>query len=363
MTVSRGVGALLAALALAAGVLAGCGAGSSGQTSASTASTSTPTATAAAVTQPVVTAVTTPTVPAKDLPGTGRPIVHLGDMNTQEQFIIGQLYQVALQHLGYTVYLNRNVGGSFSERVPALQHGTLDLYPEYLGEWNSSIANLHRRFRTLAASYAAGERYARRQGLRLLPPTPYSYTSCLAVLSQYAAANHVYSIPQLAHGPGIILGSSAVMQVIADGLPRVEQKYHLHPGYVQPISVGLQYWWLNTGDVQAAFCNTTDPLLNSPKYVMLADPLHVFGYGNVVPVTSRRVLREEGPAFARTIEKIDSLLTLRAMRGLNAEIELGGHNPTNIAYQFLAGNRVIIPPARYAPVPATTTAAATNTSS
>ena len=360
---SRGVAAVSATVALAAGVLAGCGAGSGGQTATSSTSTGGTTATAAAITQPVVTAVTTPTVPAKDLPGTGKPVVHLGDMNTQEQFIIGQLYQVALQHLGYTVYLNRNVGGSFSERVPALQHGTLDIYPEYLGEWNSSIAHLHRRFRTLAASYAAGERYARRHGLRLLPPTPYSYTSCVAVLSQYAAENHVYSIPQLARGPGIILGASAVLQVIADGLPRLEHVYHLHPAYVQPISVGLQYWWLNTGDVQAAFCNTTDPLLKSPRYVMLADPKHVFGYGNVVPVTSRRVLKAEGPAFARTIERIDSLLTLEAMRGLNAEIELGGHNPTNIAYQFLAGNHVIIPPARYAPVPTTTTAtsATTNT--
>ena len=68
--------------------------------------------------------------------------------------------------------------------------------------------------------------------------------------------------------------------------------------------------------------------------------------------------RAQAPRARRsrdTIEKIDALLTLRAMRGLNAEIELGGHDPTNIAYQFLAGQRVIIPPARYAPVPTTTT--------
>jgi osmoprotectant transport system substrate-binding protein len=152
-----------------------------------------------------------------------------------------------------------------------------------------------------------------------------------------------------------------VLQVDADGLPRLEDKYHLHPAYVQPIGVGLQYWWLNSGNVQAAFCNTTDPLLDSDRYVELADPKHVFGYGTVVPVTTPLVIQEEGPTFARTIERIDSLLTLRAMRGLNSEIELGGHDPTNIAYQFLAGNRVIIPPARYAPVPTTTTSTAAGT--
>lgn len=363
MRVTRGTAGLLALLALGAGVLAGCGAGAlAGQTRTSstpTGSKTSTTSTTATVTQPVVTAVTTPAVPVQSLPGTGKPVVHLGDMNTQEQFIIGQLYQVALEHEGYTVYLNRNVGGPFSQRVPAMQHNLLDIYPEYLDEWNSSIANIHRRFRSLAASFAAGNAFARRKGLVLLPPTPYSLTPCVAVLSQYAAENHIHSVAELARGPGIIFGTPAGFQTLHDGLPRLQKKYHFHPAYLQPIGVGYQYWWLSTGNVQAAYCTTTDPQLNSPRYTQLADPKHVFGYGNVVPVTTRHVLRVEGPVFKRTIEKIDSLLTLRAIRGLNAEIELGGHDPTNIAYQFLAGNRVIIPPDRYAPVPTQTTTSAT----
>ena len=121
---------------------------------------------------------------------------------------------------------------------------------------------------------------------------------------------------------------------------------------MQPIGSGLEYWWLNTGNVQAADCETTDPNLAGPKYVQLSDPKHIFGWGNVVPVTTPHVLKAEGKTFRRTIEKIDALLTQRAMRGLNAEIELGNHSPTAIAYQFLQGNG-ILPPSRYAPVPMT----------
>jgi osmoprotectant transport system substrate-binding protein len=363
MRLSRGSAGAVAAVALGAGLLSGCAtaAFSAGQTGAITTATTSTTVTNATSTQPVVTAVTTPTPVDSHLPGTGKPVIHLGDMATQEQFIIGQLYEVALAQEGYTVYLNRNVGGPFTNRIPALHHGTLDIYPEYLGQWNSSIAHLHRRFKTLAASFGAGEAYAHRRGVTLLPPTPFSNTSCVAVLSQYAAENHVYSIPELAHGPGIIFGSPLRFQFILDGLPRLRRGYHLHPAYVQAIGNTEQYWWLNTGNVQAAYCTTTDPQLNGPKYVQLADPKHIFGYGNVVPVTTQSVLKAEGPAFRKTIKKIDSLLTLRAMRGLDAEIELGGHDPTNIAYQFLAGNRVIIPPARYAPVPTTTTTSPTTT--
>jgi osmoprotectant transport system substrate-binding protein len=353
---------LAAVVVLAAGLLAGwgAGAGAAGDRSTSSTSAASTDVTTGTVTQPVVTAVTTPT-PQANLPGSGRPIVHLGDMASPEQFILGQLYEIALEHEGYTVYLDHSLGGPWSSRVQGMQHNQLDLYPEYLGEWNSRIAHLNRRFKTLAASYAAGERYARSQGLELLPPTPYSNTSCVAVLAQYAAQNHVYSIPQLVRGPGIIFGSSPVLQVQADGLPRLRDVYHFHPASVQPIGVGLQYDRLNAGNVQAAFCTTTDPQLITPNYVELADPKHVFGYGNIVPVTTQQVIKAEGPAFVKTIEKIDSLLTLRAIRGLNAEIELGGHDPANIAYQFLAGNRVIIPAARYAPVPAPTTTSTTTT--
>src|SRR5579863_3517935 len=138
--------AVAAAVVLGAGLLSGCSsalfsAGGTGRT------TDTSTSMAAAtdtVTEPVVTAVATPTQTTSTLPGVGRPVIHLGNMNTQEQSIIGELYAVALQHEGYTVYLNPDIGGPWSERVPALQHSKLDLYPEYLRAWNGLIAHMHR---------------------------------------------------------------------------------------------------------------------------------------------------------------------------------------------------------------------------
>jgi osmoprotectant transport system substrate-binding protein len=337
-----------AALVLIVGLLAGwrVGAASAGHAGTSTATMGT------TVPEPVVTAVTPPARPAEDLPGAGRPTVTLADENIPEQFIIGQLYESALTYEGYKVILTRNLG-PWNGRALAMEHGTLDLYPEYLGAWNSRIAHLHTRYQRRSASYAAGDAWAHRHGLTLLPPTPFSDTHCVAVLKQYAEDNHVYSLPQLARGDGIIFGAAPGFPSLGDGLPALEHAYHLHPGYVQPIGSGGEYWWLNSGNVQAADCETTDPSLAGPKYVQLADPKHIFGWGNVVPVTTPHVLKAEGKAFGSTIEKIDALLTQRAMRGLNAEIELGNHSPTAIAYQFLEGNG-ILPRSRYAPVSTTT---------
>jgi len=346
-----------AALVLTGGLVIGLttGSASAGHTAATT-------TTAATVPEPVVTTVTQPTNPTQTLPGAGKPIVHLGDLNSpQEQFIIGQIYAVALEQEGYSVILTRNLGAPHA-RPAALKGGTLDIYPEYLGEWNSAVAHLHRRFSSLRASLRAARKYAKRHGFVLLPPTPFSDTSCVTVLSQFAQANHVYSIPELARGGPIIFGAPTVFQDVADGLPALERSYHLKPGYVQTIGDGLQYWWLRTSNVDAASCATTDPSLGGNRYLELRDPKHIFGYGNVIPVTTPHVLKVEGPAFGNTIKRVDRLLTLQAIRGLNAEIELGGHSPPDIAEQFLQGNG-ILPPSRYAPVPTTTSTSPTSTDS
>jgi osmoprotectant transport system substrate-binding protein len=170
----------------------------------------------------------------------------------------------------------------------------------------------------------------------------------------------VYSIPELARGAPIIFGAPLRFQTSGDGLPALEQSYHLHPGYVQRMADNVQYWWLRTGNVQAAYCSTTDPLLAGTKYVALQDPKQIFGHGNIIAVTTPKVLTDEGPAFANTIRQVDRLLTLKAMRGLNAEYQLGHHDLNQIATQFLEGNGVL-PPARYAPVPTTTATTPTGT--
>lgn len=359
MRLRRASLAVFGAMVLTGGALVGLSTGSADAGHTATSVASSTAGSVATVPEPVVTTVTQPTVATKDLPGTKRPMVVLGDMNTPEQFIIGQLYEVALEHEGYRIALTRNIGLP-AYRTWALQHNNLSIYPEYLGEWNSTVAHLHRRFRTLRASYRAARRYAQRHGFVLLPPTPFSDTSCVAVQAQYAAANHISSITQLAAGDPVIFGAPTVFQAGSDGLPALERSYHLHPDYVQPIGDGGQYWWLRTGNVQAAYCATTDPALAGPKYVQLRDPRNVFGHGNVIPVTTRHVLQVEGPAFKRTIEKVDSLLTLSAIRGLNAESQEGNHDPTYVAEQFLEGNGVL-PPVRYAPVPTTTSTTPTAT--
>ena len=314
--------------------LAGCGTGSRPATAA-VPSVTTVTTTA------TTTTTTTTTV---DLPGAGRPPATIGDENTPEQFLLGQLYYQALKAQGFNVSLNQSIGPT-EVIQQALANGQLAMYPEYLDTWDTGVAGLQRAFGSREDAYLAGQHYALKHGLALLNATPVSDTNAIAVTFDYAVENQVQSIPDLIKvSPELTLGGPPRFQQSPTGLPALQSTYGVVPSAFTPLELGSQYRALDQGTVQAAVVQTTDPELLSGSYPLLHDPDNIFGWGNVVPVASVRALDAEGPAFEATINRVSALLTLPAMRELNASVELDGQDPATVATQFLQANDVLPPP-------------------
>jgi osmoprotectant transport system substrate-binding protein len=289
-----------------------------------------------------MTTTTSSSTPA--LPGAGKPLVTIGDKNYTEQFVLGELYRQALTAQGYSVVLNRNIGPT-EVTIPALESGRLDMYPEYLGTWDSSIAGYKTQFHNARSAYHAGQRYALAHGLQLLDPTPFSDTNAVGVTNSYAVANDLASLTDLARvAPAFTFGAPPQFQQNPTGLPALEQAYGLVPATFKALDIGSQYQALDNGTVQAAAVNTTDGQLLTGDYTLLRDPRHVFGWGNVVPVVSAKVLLAEGPAFKATIDRVSAMLTTAEMRRLNAAVDVSHQDPALVAKQFLQ-SRGVIPPA------------------
>jgi osmoprotectant transport system substrate-binding protein len=347
------LGAALACGAASLGLTA-CGAGSRAViaaaptttvTSPSTTTVTSPSTTT--VTSPATTTVTSPatttvtttttttTTATVTLPGAGKPPVTIGDENTPEQFVLGQLYYQALKAQGFAVSLNQSIGPT-PVVMQALATGQLAMYPDYIDTWNSGVAGIQRSFRTRTAAYLAGQHYALTHGLALLNPTPFSDTQAIAVTFDYAVENNLQSITDLGSvASGLTLGGPPQFQQSPTGLPLIESTYGAVPAAFKPLEIGAQYQALDQGTVQAAVVDTTDPQLLTGGYPLLSDPQNVFGWGNVVPVASVRALDAEGPVFVATINRVSSLLTLPAMRELNAAVELEGRDPAAVATEFL----------------------------
>lgn len=289
---------------------------------------------------PPATTIQTTTTP----PGQGKPAVVIGDKNYTEQFVLGELYYEALQSQGFPVSINQNIG-PLQVTLQALAKGQLAMYPEYLDTWNSQVAGDTRQFKTKHAAYVAGNGWARTHGLELLNPTPFSDTNAIGVTVAFAEQNLLQAIGDLRPLDSTLTigGPPQFQQEPTGGLPALEHTYGVTPAAYKSLEIGAQYKALDQNAVQAAVLNTTDAELTTGNYTLLADPRRVFGVGNVVPVVSSRVIAEEGPAFADTVNRVSALLTLSAIRELNAEVDLAGQDPAGVARRFLVDHGVIPP--------------------
>lgn len=337
------------ACGLAALGASGCGTSSRPASAATpapptTLATTTVTTTATASTT-VTTTATTTTTDTVTLPGAGKPPVTIGDENTPEQFLLGQLYYQALKAQGFQVQLNQSIGPTQVVQQ-ALATGQLAMYPEYLDTWDADVAGIHTTFRSMRDAYLAGLHYALAHGLELLDATPFSDTTAIAVPFDYAVENQVQSIPDLIKVSNqLTLGGPPQFQQSPTGLPALQATYGIVPGAFKPLEIGTpEYQALDQGTIQAAVVNTTDPQLLTGNYPLLHDPQDMFGWGNVVPVASARALDAEGPMFRATIDRVSALLTLPAMRELNSAVVLGGQDPATVAQQFLQDQGILPAP-------------------
>ena len=273
-----------------------------------------------------------------NLPGKGKPNVTIGDKNFTEQFILGELYFLALRNEGFSVSLNQNIG-PLEVTMQELRTGQLAMYPEYLNTWDTQIAHASGPFPTRQIAYQTGQSYATAHGFQLLDPTPFSNTDAVGVTFDYAVQKGLTSIGDLSRlGRTITFGGPPQFEGSPTGLPALKSAYQFRPKGYKSLEIGEQYKALDSGQVQAADVSTTDAALSTGNYTLLSDPLGLFGFGNVVPVVSAHALAIEGPAFANTINEVSSLLTTKVIRQLNAQVDISGRDVATVAAKFLAEN-------------------------
>jgi osmoprotectant transport system substrate-binding protein len=316
----RGIGAvgILAVLAL----VAACGSSNSSSSSAtSSAASSAGSGSSASSAQP----------------GKGKPPIVLGDKNFTEEYLLGDMYQQALQAKGFTVTLKPNIGSS-ELTDKALTSNQIQMYPEYTGVILSVIKGQAKVPVSAAATYAAAKAFEAGRGYTLLNPTPFQDRDVTATLKAFAAKHHLTSMEDLAKLPSFTNGGPPENKTRYEGLVGMHQAYHLNNVHFVPLAIGLQYQALDSGKVDTANVFTTDGQLSSGKYALLTDPKHIYGFQQVAPVVSTKVLQKEGPAFAQTLNAVDSKLTNTVMQKLNAAVVLQKVDAATVAKDFLKAN-------------------------
>jgi osmoprotectant transport system substrate-binding protein len=273
-------------------------------------------------------------------PGKGKPPVTLGDKNFTEQYILGELYAQALGAKGYTVRVKSNIGSS--EIIDkALTSGKIDFYPEYTGVILTELAHQTRRPSDADEAYQAAKGFQEKRGYTLLEKTPFFDTDAVAVKPDYAEKNGLKSVADLKKlGRKFRLGGPPEFRTRFSGLVGLKEEYGVSPAF-RPLSIGLQYKALDSGKIDGANVFTTDGALGKGGYKVLEDPKNIFGFQNVAPVVSQKILDAQGPQFAETINAVSAKLTTEAMQRMNAAVDLDKQKPAAVAKQFLEANQLL----------------------
>ena len=274
---------------------------------------------------------------ARSTPRAG-PTIVMATKNFPEEYILGDLYQQALQAKGFTV-VNKGSLGSTEVIQTALTSGKIDFYPEYSGVIIQDV--FHKTFSASSAAATAAEARTLEaaKGYTVLNPTPFSDTDVLVVTNATAQKYGLKTVSDLKKAGAFKLGGLPECQTRNTCFLGYTKQYGLSNVTFVPFATTSIYTALDSGAILAGDGFSTDPPLVAPsKYTVLSDPKHVTGFQNVVPIVKTSLVQAEGSTFAATINAVSAKLTLPAILAMDKAVEVDKDSPATVAAQFLKAN-------------------------
>jgi osmoprotectant transport system substrate-binding protein len=263
----------------------------------------------------------------------------IGSKNFPEQEILGEIYAQGLAAAGYKVKSDLSLG---SETVAhkSVKSGAISGYPEYASTALTSFFGLEPEEVPADGTEAwekANEEFEK-EGLVAFEPTPFASANAVGLLKSTAEKYELENVSDLEGvSEKLSLYGSPECRERIDCLAGLEKLYGLKFASFHPVDIGLRYKVLEKGQADLSILFTTDPQLSAEadKFVILEDDKHVFPAGNVIFVTTPKVVEAAGPDYEKTILQVQEGLTLEVMQELDARVELEKETPKQAAAAYL----------------------------
>jgi len=264
------------------------------------------------------------------------PTIIVGNKNFTEEYILGQLYGQALQAKGFKVKYAGSLGSSELADT-AITSGKINFYPEYTGVIVLDLAKKASP-KSAAATYAAAKTFEQTRGLTLLNATPFYDTDTFTMLKSTAQKLGVKTIGDMKKVKSFSYAGYPECQTRITCLLGLKSIYGLNQVTFVPLSSISVYTLLDDGKATAGDGFSTDPQQLTGKYTILTDTKHIFGFQNVAPVVSQKVLSAAGSSFTKTVNAVSAKLTLPAMQAMNKAVAIDKKTPAAVASAFLKAN-------------------------
>jgi osmoprotectant transport system substrate-binding protein len=266
--------------------------------------------------------------------GLARPII-VGSKDFTEQFILGEMYALALEAAGFTVERKLNLGGTPVAHAGLLS-GEIDLYPEYTGTGLLTVLKLPTSGDPAEVYATVAREYESRFRLIWLDPAPMNNTQALAMTRTRAAELGIATISDMVAKAGeLVMIGPPEFQAREDGLPGIQAAYgNFRLKAYKAVDPGLRYQGLVNGEADVAVAFGTDGEIAAFDLVLLEDDKQLFPPYQVAPVVRKDTL-EANPSIAAALNALSPLLTDEVMQRLNYEVSGNRKEPAEVARAFL----------------------------
>ena len=273
--------------------------------------------------------------------------------NFTEQLILGKIAVLAAQAAGFHVTDMTNVPGSVAVRQLMLNGGA-DMTYEYTGTaWltylnqKAGIPDKHKQWQAVRDA-------DEKNGLTWLPPAPLNNTYAMAVRTE--AVKKLGDITSLSQIKDLPVDErtfcvESEFNSRADGFKPMLAHYGLKLGSpdgvptsnVKILDTGTVYTATDRGKCNFGEVFTTDGRINSLGLTVLKDDKKFFPAYNVAPVIRTATLQKY-PQLKAIFDKISPKLNDKEQRKLNLQVDVGGEEPADVAFDWMRKEGFITAP-------------------
>ncbi|MCJ2541713.1 glycine betaine ABC transporter substrate-binding protein [Thermostichus vulcanus] len=261
--------------------------------------------------------------------------ITVGSKDFTEQFILGEMYALALEAAGFTVERKLNLGGTPVAHAGLLS-GEIDLYPEYTGTGLLTVLKLPTSGDPAEVYETVAREYEAQFQLIWLDPAPMNNTQALAMTRARAAELGIATLSDMAaKASELVMIGPPEFQAREDGLPGIQATYgNFRLKEYKAVDPGLRYRGLVNGEADVAVAFGTDGEIAAFDLVLLEDDKQLFPPYQVAPVVRQDTL-EANPGIAEALNALSPLLTDAVMQELNYEVSGNQKEPADVARAFL----------------------------
>ncbi|HEX6887485.1 MAG TPA: glycine betaine ABC transporter substrate-binding protein [Candidatus Nanopelagicales bacterium] len=268
----------------------------------------------------------------------------IGSKDFSEQYILAHMTGELLNANGADVDVNTKLVGSQNVRQ-ALENGDFIGYWDYTGTgWITYLGNT-KPITDPQEQFTAVKEADAANGIAWLDPAPFNNTYAFAIRKEKADELGVKTLSDVAALPESeqTFCIESEFSTRDDGWPGLKAAYNFQApdSNVKMLDTGVIY----TATQEGKDCNfgevfSTDGRIKALDLVVMEDDKKFFPvYQGSMTVDAKTL--EQYPAIADVMAKLSPLLTTEVMQTLNAQADVDGEDPEDIANEFLVQQGLI----------------------